>query len=184
MFNKTIAGRRRTLLLKDNRCQQSSLWRRIDWVSLVGAEYSSSSSFSNSTPLFFWRPNTVFLWLSAVVLFLLFFLFFFFKRKAFYQFSPFNTNFERHRWFLVNLRLKFTNEPSIFVDGDLAESIKRSASDRLGDFVPLVRARTFQGFSRHLASRHLNLSSSSHVLLCRTQANSSHFKFFFVRPKC
>ena len=35
-----------------------------------------------------------------------------------------------------SLRLKFTNEPSIFVDGDLAESIKRSASDRLGDLVP------------------------------------------------
>ena len=29
------------------------------------------------------------------------FCFFFFKRKAFYQFSPFNTNFERHRRFLV-----------------------------------------------------------------------------------
>ena len=25
---------------------------------------------------------------------------------------------------------------SIFVDGDLAESVKRSASDRLGDLVP------------------------------------------------
>ena len=37
---------------------------------------------------------------------------------------------------LDSLRLKFTNEPSIFVDGDLAESIKRSASDRLGDLVP------------------------------------------------
>ena len=32
---------------------------------------------------------------------------------------------------LPSLRLKFTNEPSIFVDGDLAESIKRSASGRL-----------------------------------------------------
>ena len=33
-------------------------------------------------------------------------------------------------------------------------------------------------FSRHLASWHLNLSRySSHVLLCRTQANSSHFTF-------
>ena len=31
---------------------------------------------------------------------------------------------------------KVRNEPSIFVDGDLAESIKRSASDRLGDLVP------------------------------------------------
>ena len=37
---------------------------------------------------------------------------------------------------LESLRLKFTNEPSIFEDGDLAESIKRSASDRLGDLVP------------------------------------------------
>ena len=37
---------------------------------------------------------------------------------------------------LESLRLKFINEPSIFVDGDLAESIKRSASDRLGDLVP------------------------------------------------
>ena len=38
-----------------------------------------------------------------------------------------------------------------------------------------------QGFSRHLASRHLNLSRyTSHVLLCRTQANSSHFKKIFA----
>ena len=37
---------------------------------------------------------------------------------------------------LESLRLKFTNEKFIFVDGDLAESIKRSASDRLGDLVP------------------------------------------------
>ena len=36
---------------------------------------------------------------------------------------------------LERMRLKFTNEPSI-VDGDLAELIKRSASDRLGDLVP------------------------------------------------
>ena len=47
---------------------------------------------------------------------------------------------------LESLRLTFTNEPSIFVDGDLAESIKRDAFDRLGDLVPQVRARTFQGF--------------------------------------
>ena len=40
---------------------------------------------------------------------------------------------------LESLRLKFTNYPSIFVDGDLAESIKRTASDRLGDLVPQVR---------------------------------------------
>ena len=33
-----------------------------------------------------------------------------------------------------------------FVGGDLAESIKRSASDRLGDLVPQVQARTSPGF--------------------------------------
>ena len=32
------------------------------------------------------------------------------------------------------------------VDLDLAESIKRSASDRLGKSVPWVQARTFPGF--------------------------------------
>ena len=32
------------------------------------------------------------------------------------------------------------------LDGDLAESIKRSASNRLGDSVQQVRARTFPGF--------------------------------------
>ena len=37
---------------------------------------------------------------------------------------------------LESLCLNFTNEPSIFVDRDLVESIKRSASDRLGDLVP------------------------------------------------
>ena len=37
---------------------------------------------------------------------------------------------------LESLRLKFTNEPSIFVDGGLAESIKRSVSDQQGDLVP------------------------------------------------
>ena len=37
---------------------------------------------------------------------------------------------------LESLPLKFTNEPSVFVDGDLAESIKRSASYRQGDLVP------------------------------------------------
>ena len=47
---------------------------------------------------------------------------------------------------LESLHLKYTNEPSIFVDGDLAESIKRSASDRQGDLVPSIRARTFPGF--------------------------------------
>ena len=52
---------------------------------------------------------------------------------------------------LESLRLKFTNEPSIFVDGDLDESIKRSASDRLGDLVPQVRARTSPGVFRDMA---------------------------------
>ena len=52
---------------------------------------------------------------------------------------------------MESLRLKFTNEPSIFVDGDLDESIKRSASDRLGDLVPQVRARTSPGVFRDMA---------------------------------
>ena len=52
---------------------------------------------------------------------------------------------------LYSLRLKFTNEPSIFVDGGLDESIKRSASDRLGDLVPQVRARTFPGVFHDMA---------------------------------
>ena len=52
---------------------------------------------------------------------------------------------------LESLRLKFTNEPSIFVDVDLDESIKRSASDRLGDLVPQVRARTSPGVFRDMA---------------------------------
>ena len=38
-------------------------------------------------------------------------------------------------WTLAQ-RNDWSDEPSIFVDGDLAESIKRSASDRLGDLVP------------------------------------------------
>ena len=57
--------------------------------------------------------------------------------------SPISASFEcpyQHPpWFpcrLECLRLKFTKEPSIFVDGDLTKSIKRSASDRLGDLVP------------------------------------------------
>ena len=41
---------------------------------------------------------------------------------------------------------KLTNKPAIFVDGNLPESIKRSAFDRLGNLVPVVRARTFPGY--------------------------------------
>ena len=37
------------------------------------------------------------------------------------------------------------------VDGDLAESIKRSSSDRLGDLVPQVRARTSPGVFHDMA---------------------------------
>ena len=73
--------------IKDYRCQQSSLWRRIDWVSLVGAEYSSSSSFSNSTPLFSEHHTLFFVTFCSGIIFCFFFLF---KRKAFYQFNPLN----------------------------------------------------------------------------------------------
>ena len=40
---------------------------------------------------------------------------------------------------------------SIQIDGDLDESIKRNASDRLGDLVPQVRARTSPGVFRDMA---------------------------------
>ena len=57
------------------------------------------------------------------------------------------------------------------VDGDLDESIKRSASDRLGDLVPQVRARTSPGVFRDMALLGLCLELSFNVLYCRTQAN-------------
>ena len=64
----------------------------------------------------------------------------------------------------LRLNLKSTNEPSIFVDGDLDESIKRSASDRLGDLVPQVRARTSPGVFRDMSllGLCLELSFSNH----------------------
>ena len=58
------------------------------------------------------------------------------------------------------------------VDGDLDESIKRNASDRLGDLVPQVRARTSPGVFRDMALLGLCLELSFSVLYCRTQANS------------
>ena len=63
---------------------------------------------------------------------------------------------------LESLRLKFTNEPSI-VDGDLDESIKRSASDRLGD--SMIWCHRFepgllQDFSLHGASGPLSRNFS------------------------
>ena len=53
----------------------------------------------------------------------------------------------------------------------LDESIKRSASDRLGDLVPQVRARTSPGVFRDMALLGLCLELSFSVLYCRTQAN-------------
>ena len=58
---------------KDNRCQQSSLWRRSGLSQFSWSWIFFIIFFSNSTPLFFWRPYTVFLWLSAVVLSFVFF---------------------------------------------------------------------------------------------------------------
>ena len=51
-----------------------------------------------------------------------------------------------------------------FVDGDLDESIKRSASDRLGDLVPQVRARTSPGVFRDMALLGLCLELSFDVI--------------------
>ena len=55
--------------------------------------------------------------------------------------------------------------------------LEPTAPNRLAD-------RGFRVFHGILASRHLNLSSSSHVLLCRTQANSSHFNIFDELERC
>ena len=79
---------------------------------------------------------------------------------------------------LESLRLKFTNEPSIFVDGDLDESIKRSASDRLGDLVPQVRARTSPGVFCDMALLGLCLELSFNLIL-KPEGLSSN-SFFFV----
>ena len=72
------------------------------------------------------------------------------------------------------------------VDGDLDESIKRSASDRLGDLVPQVRARTSPGVFRDMALLGLCLELSFSILYCRTQANlptiSSLLYIYHVRP--
>ena len=66
----------------------------------------------------------------------------------------------------------------IHVDGDLDESIKRSASDRLGDLVPQVRARTSPGVFRNMALLGLCLELSFSVLYCRTQANLPSLDLF------
>ena len=59
---------------------------------------------------------------------------------------------------LDSLRLKFTNEPSIFVDGNLAESRKHSPSNRLGESVPYGWAQNspFPLSSWQWASRHMS----------------------------
>ena len=65
------------------------------------------------------------------------------------------------------------------VDGDLDESIKRSASDRLGDLVPQVRAQTSPGVFRDMALLGLCLGFSFSVLYCRTQANLPTLMCFY-----
>ena len=74
--------------------------------------------------------------------------------------------------------------PNPIVDGDLADSIKRSASDRLGDLVP-QGAGLLHGFSRHGASRPLSrnvLSMYNPIAFwsVHTSLESSHF--FSVFP--
>ena len=66
------------------------------------------------------------------------------------------------RW--ESLRLQFANEPSIFVDGDLAVSINpRAGSARARRFGAVGSSPDFSTvFSRHLTSRHLNLSKYSY----------------------
>ena len=57
----------------------------------------------------------------------------------------------------IALHLKFTNEPSVFVDGDLAEWIIRSASDQICKSSPYGSSLDLSWeFSRKWASRHLS----------------------------
>ena len=70
----------------------------------------------------------------------------------------------------VHINIQMLAFPS-YVDGDLDESIKRSASDRLGDLVPQVRARTSPEVFHDMALPGLCLELSFNVLYCRTQAN-------------
>ena len=79
---------------------------------------------------------------------------------------------------LESLRLKFINEPSIFVVGDLDESIKRSASDRLGDLEPQVGARTSPGVSRDMALLGLCLELSFSGL-ARVGERSLYYYYFY-----
>ena len=67
---------------------------------------------------------------------------------------------------MESLCLKFTNEPSIFVDGDLVESIKRSASDRLGDLVPYGSSPDFSRVFHNMALLGLCLELSFNELEC------------------
>ena len=89
-----------------------------------------------------------------------------------------------------NLRLKFTNKPSVFVGGDLAEWIKCSASDQLGDSVSLFCLSP--DFSAHFSrcttlGFQARLENSSHkcvVFFCQTTqvgwANCQNVKLIFV----
>ena len=63
--------------------------------------------------------------------------------------SPIELNFKRRglAWVRQNSTWKkVSTQRAWSIDGDLAELIKRSVSDRLGDLVPQVRARTSPGF--------------------------------------
>ena len=72
------------------------------------------------------------------------------------------------------------------LDGDLVESIKRRASDRLGNLVQQVRARTSPGVFRDMALLGLCLELSFSVLYCQpsySQANLSSFLSVFCRGR-
>ena len=64
---------------------------------------------------------------------------------------------------LESLRLKFTNEPSIFCRWGFGWVDKAQCFRSARRFGAVGSSPDFSGFSRHLASRHLNLSSSSQI---------------------
>ena len=77
------------------------------------------------------------------------------------------------------------NNSKFYVDGDLAESIKRSASDWLGNLVPQVWARTSPGFFTTWRFQALNfLSIANSILLGKQLFRKLHFEFITLRCIC
>ena len=75
-----------------------------------------------------------------------------------------------------------------FVDGDLTELIKRSASDRLGNLVPQVGAQTSPGFLHDMVLLGLCLETFFQFYFCpvtmQSDANVFSIASFFSKQFC